>query len=151
MEKKDIFDRIMDWKLMQPLRPFWTAHREVLLYLLFGGLTTLVSILSFALFTIRMGINVLWGNVLSWILAVLFAYVTNRTWVFSNKADSRGGIVREMLSFFGGRLATLGMEEVLILVFITWLGLAPMPVKIVAQVAVIVANYFISKFFVFKK
>ena len=74
MEKKDIFERIMDWKLMRPFRPFWTAHREVLLYLLFGGLTTLVSILTFALFTIRMGINVLWGNVLSWILAVLFAF-----------------------------------------------------------------------------
>ena len=151
MEKKDIFDRIMDRRLMKPFRPFWTAHREVLLYLLFGGLTTLVSILTFALFTVKLGINALWGNVLSWVLAVLFAYVTNRTWVFSNRAETRSGVVREMASFFGGRLATLGMEELLILIFITWLGFPPMPVKIVAQVAVIAANYFISKFFVFKK
>ena len=151
MEKKDIFDRIMDRRLMKPFRPFWTAHREVLLYLLFGGLTTLVSILTFALFTVKLGINALWGNVLSWVLAVLFAYVTNRTWVFSNRAETRSGVVREMASFFGGRLATLGMEELLILIFITWLGFPPIPVKIVAQVAVIAANYFISKFFVFKK
>ena len=59
--------------------------------------------------------------------------------------------VAEMASFFGGRVATLLVEEAILAVFITWLGLAPMPVKIVAQVAVIVANYFISKFFVFKK
>ena len=151
MEKKDIFDRIMDWKIMKPFRPFWTAHREVLLYLFFGGLTTVVSILTFALFTVKMGMDPLWGNVLSWIFAVLFAYLTNRTWVFSDKADTRSGIAREMASFFGGRLATLGMEELLILIFITWLGFPPMLVKIAAQVAVIVANYFFSKFFVFKK
>ena len=97
-----------------------------------------------------MGINELWANVLSWIVAVLFAYVTNRTWVFADKAHTKTGIAREMASFFGGRLATRGMEEALIAVFITWLGFPAMAVKIVSQIAVIAANYFISKFFVFK-
>ena len=151
MEKKDIFDAIMSWPVMKPFRPFYTAHKEVLLYLFFGGLTTLVSIGVFALFTSSMGLDPLWANVLSWIAAVLFAYVTNRTWVFADKADTREGILREMASFFGGRLATLGMEEALIALFITWLGFPAMPVKIVSQIAVIAANYFISKFFVFKK
>ena len=151
MEKKDIFDRIMDWRIMKPFRGFYTAHKEVLLYLFFGGLTTLVSIVIFALFYQKMGINELWANVLSWIVAVLFAYVTNRTWVFADKARTKAGIAREMASFFGGRLATLGMEEALIAVFITWLGFPAMGVKIVSQLAVIAANYFISKFLVFKK
>ena len=151
MEKKDIFDRIMDWRIMKPFRGFYTAHKEVLLYLFFGGLTTLVSIVIFALFYQKMGINELWANVLSWIVAVLFAYVTNRTWVFADKARTKAGIAREMASFFGGRLATLGMEEALIAVFITWLGFPAMAVKIVSQLAVIAANYFISKFLVFKK
>ena len=150
MEKKDIFDRIMDWGIMRPFRGFYTAHKEVLLYLLFGGLTTLVSILTFGLFTGRLGLDPLWANVLSWIIAVLFAYVTNRTWVFAAKADTKAGIAREMASFFGGRLATLGMEEALIAVFVTWLCFPAMPVKIVSQIAVIAANYFISKYFVFK-
>ena len=151
MEKKDVFDVIMGWPVMKPFRPFYTAHKEVLLYLFFGGLTTLVSIGVFALFTSSMGLDPLWANVLSWIAAVLFAYVTNRTWVFADKADTRERILREMASFFGGRLATLGMEEALIALFITWLGFPAMPVKIVSQIAVIAANYFISKFFVFKK
>lgn len=150
MDNRDIFDRIMDWKLFRPLRPFYSAHKEVLLYLFFGGLTTLVSILTFAFFTIALGIDVLWSNVLSWILAVSFAYVTNRTWVFVSRADTRAGVVREIASFFGGRVATLLMEEALLYVFITRLGLPAMPVKIAAQAAVIAANYVISKLFVFK-
>ncbi len=150
MDNRDIFDRIMDWKLFRPLRPFYSAHKEVLLYLFFGGLTTLVSILTFAFFTVALGIDVLWSNVLSWILAVSFAYVTNRTWVFVSKADTRAGVVREIASFFGGRVATLLMEEALLYVFITRLGLLAMPVKIAAQAAVIAANYVISKLFVFK-
>ena len=150
MDNRDIFDRIMDWKLFRPLRPFYSAHKEVLLYLFFGGLTTLVSILTFAFFTVALGIDVLWSNVLSWILAVSFAYVTNRTWVFVSRADTRAGVVREIASFFGGRVATLLMEEALLYVFITRLGLPAMPVKIAAQAAVIAANYVISKLFVFK-
>ena len=150
MDNRDIFDRIMDWKLFRPLRPFYSAHKEVLLYLFFGGLTTLVSILTFAFFTVALGIDVLWSNVLSWILAVSFAYVTNRTWVFASGADTRAGVVREIASFFGGRVATLLMEEALLYVFITRLGLPAMPVKIAAQAAVIAANYVISKLFVFK-
>ena len=122
----------------------------MLLYLLFGGLTTLVSIASFALF-LKLGINELIANVLSWILSVLFAYVTNRTWVFASSADTKAGVAREMAAFFGGRAATLLAEEAILAVFITWLGFPPMPVKIAAQIIVIVLNYVISKLLVFRK
>ena len=148
--KEDIFDRLMHLPVLRIFEPFYKKHREVLLYLLFGGLTTLVSILSFALFAEAMGMNVLWANVLSWILAVSFAYITNRTWVFSQKANTGAGILREVLSFFGGRLATLFIEEAILAVFITWLALPAMPVKIAAQIVVIVLNYVISKLFVFR-
>ena len=150
MRKDDIFDRLMALPVLRLFEPFYRKHREVLLYLLFGGLTTLVSIVSFALF-LALGINELIANVLSWVLSVLFAYVTNRTWVFEAKADTRAGVLREMTAFFGGRLATLFIEEGLLAVFITWLGLPALPVKIAAQVIVIVLNYVISKLWVFKK
>ena len=151
MKKEDIFDRLMKLPVLRIFEPFYKKHKEVLMYLLFGGLTTVVSIVTFALFNQVMGMNELVANVLSWILAVLFAYVTNRTWVFSSSADTKAGIAREMASFFGGRVATLLVEEGLIAVFITWLGFPAMPVKIAAQVIVIVLNYVISKLFVFKK
>ena len=132
------------------MNDLWKKYREFILYLFFGGLTTLVSILSYAFCERVLGLDPLVANIISWILAVAFAYGTNRTWVFSRKADTRQGIFREIMAFFGGRIATLLVEEGIILVFITWLGLPAVPVKAAAQVIVIALNYVISKFFVFK-
>lgn len=151
MEKKsDIFDRLMGLPLLQFFQPFYKAHKEVLLYLLFGGLTTFVSIGTFALFT-GIGMDALTANIPSWILAVLFAYVTNKIWVFDAPTHGAAALIRQMASFFAGRLVTLGMEELILYIFITRLGLWAMGVKIVAQAAVIVGNYAISKIFVFRK
>lgn len=124
--------------------------KEIAAYIFFGGLTTLVSIGSFALLDMVLGMDPLIANVISWILAVLFAYVTNRRWVFDSHAKGARDTMREMGSFFGGRLLTLGIEELIILIFITWLGLNDLAVKIAAQVVVMVSNYLISKFFVFR-
>ena len=149
--RPDIFDRIMALPLLRVFQPFYQKHREVLLYLFFGGLTTVVSIASFAFFYHGLSLNELLANVLSWILAVLFAFFTNRVWVFSASTNGAAAFLRQMASFFGGRLATLTVEELLLLALVTWLGLPAVPVKIGAQVVVIVLNYVISKLFVFRK
>ena len=67
------------------------------------------------------------------------------------QVDSAAGFLKQMASFFGGRLFTLIVEEAILAVFITWLGFNSMAVKLVAQVVVIVLNYVISKLIVFKK
>lgn len=138
----------------QPRSPFvrfFQKHREALLYLFFGGLTTLISVASFALLYHAMGINELLANVLSWIAAVLFAFFTNRAWVFSAADTDTAGLLRQMAAFFGGRAATLAVEELLLLAFVTWLRLPALAVKVVAQLVVILLNYVISKWFVFRK
>ena len=147
--KKDIFDRLMGLKLLRPLWPFYVKYKEPLLYLFFGGLTTLISIFVFWLFNGPFGLNELVANLISWVLAVLFAFLTNKTWVFQSGGQEKG-FLSLMLSFYAGRLVTLGVEELLLLVFITWLGFNSMAVKIVAQVVVIVLNYVISKLLVFR-
>ena len=114
------------------------------------SLTTLLSILLFWLFT-ALGLDVLIANVLSWILAVLFAYLTNAKWVFEARPQGFGERLRLLLRFYAGRLATLGAEELLLWLFIKRLGLPPMPVKIAAQLVVIVLNYVVSKLLVFRK
>ena len=91
------------------------------------------------------------ANVLSWILSVLFAYATNAKWVFEARPQSAGETFGLLLRFYAGRLATLGVEELLLWVFIKRLGLPAMPVKIVSQIVVIVLNYVISKLLVFTK
>lgn len=148
--KPDIFDKLMTLPGLRVLEGFYKKYKSVLLYIFFGGCTTVISIASFALF-VGLGINELIANVLSWILAVLFAYITNRTWVFASKASETKAICREIASFFGGRLLTLGIEEALLLVLVTWLRFDSLAVKIGAQIVVLVLNYVISKWIVFKK
>ena len=123
--------------------------KELISYLFFGGLTFFVSIGTYGFFNQILGMNELLANVISWICAVAFAYVTNRLWVFASKARGFKQIFRELLSFFGGRVVTLLIEEGILLVFITGLGFDSMLVKIVAQIIVILLNYVISKLFVF--
>ena len=115
-----------------------------MLYLFFGGLTFIVSIVTYAVFNVSMGINELIANVMSWVLAVLFAFATNRVWVFQAPTHTITEFLKQMLSFFGGRVVTLVIEEIILLIFITWLGFNSMVVKVIAQVIVIVLNYVIS-------
>ena len=149
-ENRDCVDRLMALPGLRVFEGFYRKNKDVLLYLFFGGLTTVVSIGSFVIADACLHINELIANILSWICAVSFAYATNRVWVFQSRAAGRE-ILREALSFFSGRLATLGIEEVLLLVFVTWLGLNSIVVKTAAQFVVLVLNYFISKLLVFRK
>ena len=136
---------------MQRIIKLFQKYREPLLYLIFGGLTTIVSIVSYAACERILGMDPLVANIISWILAVSFAYVTNRKWVFESRAVGTGPVLREIVSFFGGRLATLGLEEVMLWVGIRLMGLDSLLVKLIAQIAVILSNYVISKVFVFRK
>ena len=147
-EQNDIFDRIMALPLLSKFAPFYKKHKSVLLYLLFGGLTTVVSIGTYALFLPVVSPFI--ANIFSWVAAVTFAYVTNRTWVFASKEKGLA-IIQEAFAFYGGRVLTLGLEEAVLYVFITLLFLPPLTVKVIAQVIVLVLNYVISKLFVFKK
>ena len=150
-ERKDIFDKIMSLPGLRIFEEFYKKNKEVLLYLFFGGLTFIVSIGSYTLFCVPLKMNVLIANVLSWILAVAFAYVTNRIWVFNSKASGINAIIKEMISFVGGRVFTLAVEELLLFVFITLLGMNAIVIKVIGQVVVTVLNYVVSKLFVFKE
>lgn len=146
----DIIDQIMSTHLLRPLYPLYRKFKEPLLYLFFGGLTFFLSIGLYWLFAHPLKLDPLLANGISWIICVAFAYVTNRTWVFTQKAHDGPGIVREALSFAVGRLATLGMEELVLWLGITVLGINDLVVKIIGQVLVIIGNYVISKCLVFK-
>ena len=150
MENKDIFDRIMELGILKPLYPIYHQHKEILLYLFFGGLTFIVSIGSYAFFEISIKLEPLIANIFSWILAVLFAYITNRIWVFENTARNFADICKEISLFFGGRIVTLVMEEFILYAGIEILSVNSIVVKVIGQIIVIVSNYFISKVLVFR-
>ena len=141
---------------MKKIWNLYKKYEEIINYLIVGGLTTIVAIGSklLLLFTIldqTNGLELQIAEVISWFLAVTFAYVTNRVWVFDSNAETTADFIKEITSFIGGRVATLVIEELILFIFITNLRMNSMLVKIVAQVIVIVLNYVISKLIVFKK
>lgn len=150
-DKKDIFDKIMSLPLLRIFEGFYKKHKSVLLYLFFGALTTFVSILSFFLAGTVLKINVHIANTISWVLAVTFAFLTNRVWVFDGKCKTKRDFFIQARDFYGGRLATYFVEELILLVFVNLLSFNQDIVKIVAQFVILVLNYIVSKFFVFRK
>lgn len=147
--QKDIFDRIMSLKCFSFIYPFYEKHKELLLYLLFGGLAFVVSISSYAFFEKVVRFDPLVANVFSWVMAVAFAYITNRIWVFESESKGIIELLKEAVSFFNGRVATLIVEELILLVGINVLAFNSMVIKVVAQIVVIILNYFISKLLIF--
>lgn len=132
------------------LRRMYGRHKRIWNYLFFGACTTVVSIGSFFLFTKGLGFPPLIANVLSWFLAVGFAYVTNRRWVFDAMTRSTE-ILTEIASFYGARLLTLGLEELLLWLLLNRLHMGVGAGKLLGQFVVLGSNYLLSKWVVFQK
>lgn len=136
---------------MEKLRLLWLKYKQPLLYLIFGGLTTLVNLLCYWLCTRLFSFNYGLANVVAWIVAVLFAFVTNKFFVFESKSKKTETLLWELGTFFGGRLLTLGAETLLLWVGIDLLHWNDMLVKLISNIVVILLNFVISKLLVFRK
>lgn len=122
-------------------------NKEIINYLICGFLTFIFSMLIYALLSEALRINVLISNVLTWIIAVYFAFTVNRRFVF----ESNNKITYELLQFYSGRIVTLLIEQVILYIFIIRLSFDNLIIKLIAQIIIIILNYIISKFIVFKK
>ena len=143
--------------MLNKIKTICTRYREQLLYLIFGGLTTavdwLVSFLLYGVWDTAIDANafVIHGaNVIAWVSAVLFAFVTNRKWVFQSTRRGAVAVFGELLTFAGGRVLTFLLQEAIFFVFFDLLAWNEYAVKIVAAVLVVVLNYIISKLLVFR-
>ncbi|WP_203641211.1 GtrA family protein [Levilactobacillus andaensis] len=136
---------------MNRIIQLYAKYKDVLAYLIFGGLTTLVNLVVFYVTVTVWGWNYQVGNIWAWFLSVLFAYVTNRVWVFHSHFISVKGLLSEAVSFFLARGVTLLMDMAIMWVGVSLLQQNEMLTKLVDQVVVVVANYFFSKWFVFRK
>ena len=121
--------------------------RELVLYVIFGTLTFFVNVIVYFLFASMLGVNYLISNVIAWFFSVLFAYVTNRIWVFESKSPD---ILKEMSLFFGGRIFSGVVDTGLMYLFIDILTIGDFISKIVVQIIVVILNYVFSKLIVFK-
>ncbi len=126
-------------------------YREVILYLVFGGLTTLVNIVSYAVFARVLNMDTVAGTSGAWLVSVIFAYITNKIFVFESRTDTFALLVKECVSFFGCRLATGIMDVAVMYLSVDLLHFNDIVMKIVSNVFVVILNYIFSKLFIFKK
>lgn len=125
--------------------------REVISYLVFGVLTTLVNFVFYWLFTEVLGIYYLTSNVIAWIFAVIFAYITNKLFVFGSKSWELSIVVKEVLSFGAARILSLLFETGFLTLTVEIFKFPKLIAKIIAAVFVVIINYVASKLFIFKK
>ena len=146
-------------------------YKEIISYLFWGVMTTLVSWFSYSLFALilrgqadsvmilgfRTSMVVLVSNILSWICAVSFAFVTNKIWVFHSRSWEAGVFMPELGKFISARLITGVLESVLVPLLVavglsqTIFEIEGMAAKVVVSVLIVVLNYIFSKLFIFKR
>jgi len=132
------------------IRRLWEKYKDLILYALFGGMTTLVNTGVFWLCAHPLGLPVVPSSMIAWFMAVLFAYLTNRKWVFHSEAETPREITREIVSFFLCRLATGVLDWVLMWLLVDNLHLNDMVVKVAVNLLVILLNYVASKLLIFR-
>ena len=128
-------------------------NKEVIMYLIFGVLTTVVSLLEYygCIYTFlnpENAVQLQIANIISWIAGVAFAYITNRKFVFESNESNQ---LKEISKFVTSRLATLFLDMIIMFIGVTCLHGNDKIVKLISQVLVIIGNYIFSKLFVFKK
>ena len=125
-------------------------YKELFLYGIFGVLTTLINIVIFYLLD-KIGINVYINNTIAWIVSVLFAFITNKIFVFESKNMSLKIILKEGFSFFLARIFSYFVDMFMIFILFQVMGINKMIAKVISNVIVIIINYFLSKLIIFKK
>ncbi len=139
---------------MEKIFALLKKYREILLYLIFGVLTTVVDYISLWLFYDLLGIRVLdalGANTLAWVVSVAFAFTTNKIFVFESRDTSQKTLIREILSFVAARLVSLGAESAVIYIGVNVLGCNLWIMKLLASVIVVISNYVFSKLVIFRK
>lgn len=147
------------------IKTLFIKYKELITYVIFGVLTTLVNFFAFWLFTKILGEELyLVNNAIAWVVGVIFAYITNKLFVFESKSWSLKVITKEITGFLGARIFSFLVEEGGMFLFITVLGSGEKSltilsftitgqfiVKILLAVIVVIINYVFSKFIIFRK
>ena len=136
---------------MEKIKELFNKYKEVINYLIFGVLTTIVNYVSYLILAKVFNVNYLASTVISQIISIIFAYVTNKLFVFESKTTNTKELIKEMVSFFGFRGISLLLDMAFMYIFVDVLNLNDAIMKLVSNVLIVIANYVFSKLFVFKK
>ena len=125
---------------METIKILWNKYKEIINYLIFGVLTTLVNYFSYIILTKVLNIDYLVSTVIAQIISIIFAYVTNKMFVFKSKNLSKKEFFREMFSFFGFRILSLFLDMGFMYIFVDLLYLNDVIMKLVSNILIVIAN-----------
>lgn len=129
----------------------YIKYKAVVLYIFFGVVTTIINIGTYYIFSSILNIDYLISNLIAWVFAILVAYITNKLYVFDSKSFSKEIIIKELTSFIIARIFSLIIDNVIMYVFVGLLDINDMIIKVASNFVVIILNYILSKFIIFKK
>lgn len=142
---------------MEKIKKLWRfmTSPEMILYIVFGVLTTIINIIVYTFLRPRLPLNevaaVLTANAIAWVLAVAFAFVTNKLFVFKSKSFEAKLFWWELLTFVGARLISLGVDELGMFLLVNVLHIGDLLSKIIVNVLVVIINYVLSKLVIFNE
>lgn len=134
---------------MDQIRALLRKYREIISYIFWGVMTTAVNYVSYTLLTEILHVHYLAGTVIAWIISVLFAYFVNKLFVFQSRGWGRKAL-RELWQMVASRLFSLGLEMAIMWFFVDTLHCNHLVVKLAANVVVVIVNYVLSKWVIFK-
>ena len=137
---------------MDRFKMIYSKYKEVINYLIFGALTTLVNFIVYFISTRILSFSAIISNCIAWLVSVSFAYIVNRKFVFCSKVSDKRNMFHEFISFLSSRVFTGVLCDILIFkLLLDVLHMNDILVKIIVQFIIIIGNYVLSKFLVFKK
>ena len=126
-------------------------YKEILLYLIFGALTTLVNFVTYFLFYNMLNVSNVSSTIISWVFSVIFAYITNKLFVFDSRSFKANILFREALTFFSARFISGALDVAFMYLTVDVLLLNGSLCKLASNVFVVILNYIFSKIWIFKK
>lgn len=133
------------------LLKIYEKYKGIILYIFFGGITTLINIVSYYLFYNVFNVSNVTSNIIAWFLSVIFAFVTNKIWVFNSKSWAAKIAIKELVSFISVRLLTGVFDTSVMYIGVDLFKFNSLIMKILSNLIVLISNYIGSKLFIFKK
>lgn len=130
---------------MATIKKLFYKYQELISYAFFGVLTTVVNIVTFYLLEQLFQNHYVINNTIAWFVSVLFAFITNKLFVFKSKSWEIKGLIKEIIMFFGTRLLTLFIDDAIMIIGVKFLHLGTLVTKIIDQVIIIILNFILSK------
>ena len=137
---------------MEKIKELYKKYKEPINYLFFGGCTFVVNFIAYGVFAKIFRVDEVISNIIAWVISVLFAYITNKLFVFESKTEGAKAFLKEMISFvlarvFSGITCDIGTFALMVKVF----HINDVISKVVTQIMVIIVNYLLSKLIIFRK